>query len=83
MQHKVSVILLSFNQVKYIQEAIDSVFKQTYHNWELIISDNGSTDGTDEIIKFYKQHPKIKLSLNSSNEYITKRYNQALELCDG
>ena len=73
MQPKVSVILLSFNQVKYIQKAINSIFEQSYENWELIISDNGSTDGTQDICKKYKNSEKVKLQLFDSNEFITKR----------
>lgn len=83
MQPKVSVILLSFNQVKYIQKAINSIFEQSYENWELIISDNGSTDGTQDICKKYKNSEKVKLQLFDSNEFITKRYKQAINEATG
>jgi glycosyltransferase involved in cell wall biosynthesis len=42
----VSVIIPTFNREGYLREAIDSVFAQTYANWELIVADDGSTDGT-------------------------------------
>src|SRR6266487_2699709 len=42
----VSVIIPTFNREAYLREAIESVFAQTYSNWELIVADDGSTDGT-------------------------------------
>lgn len=47
----VSVLLPSYNHANYIEEAIISIANQTYKNIELIIIDDGSTDGSDEIIK--------------------------------
>ena len=47
---KVTVILTSFNHSKYLREAIDSVLFQTYNNYELIIWDDASTDGSWQII---------------------------------
>ncbi|MFG6095990.1 glycosyltransferase family 2 protein [Leptothoe sp. ISB3NOV94-8A] len=52
---KISVIMPSFNQVAYIDEAIRSVLSQDYPNKELIIIDGGSTDGSVEIIKKYSE----------------------------
>lgn len=46
----VSVIMPAYNASNYIQESINSVIAQTYSNWELIIVDDGSTDGTSSII---------------------------------
>ena len=47
---KITIIMPTYNQSKYIQEAIDSVLSQTFKNFELIIVDDGSTDETPKII---------------------------------
>ena len=50
---KVSVIMNCFNCSKYLEEAIDSVYAQTYKNWEIIFWDNASTDNSAEIARKY------------------------------
>jgi glycosyltransferase involved in cell wall biosynthesis len=49
----VSVIIIFLNGEKFIREAIGSVFTQTYENWELILVDDGSKDGSSEIARNY------------------------------
>jgi glycosyltransferase involved in cell wall biosynthesis len=54
----VSVIIPFLNTEEFIQEAIDSVFAQTYDNWELLLVDDGSTDtSTDIAVYWVTQHP--------------------------
>ncbi|MCS6821300.1 MAG: glycosyltransferase [Microscillaceae bacterium] len=53
---KISVIIVTYNAEKYLEQAILSVIGQNYPNLELIIIDGKSTDGTVEIIKKYEQH---------------------------
>ena len=48
-----SVILPTFKRVNKISRAIDSIINQTYQNWELIIIDNISNDGTKELVETY------------------------------
>jgi len=50
---KVSIIMNCFNGSKYLREAIDSVYAQTYKDWEIIFWDNASTDTSSEIAKSY------------------------------
>ena len=50
---RVSVIMNCLNCAKYLREAIDSVYAQTYTNWEIIFWDNASTDDSAEIAKSY------------------------------
>ena len=50
----VSVIMNCHNGDKYLEEAIKSVIKQTYKNWEIIFWDNNSTDKSAEIVNSFK-----------------------------
>lgn len=54
-QPLVSVIMNCLNCSKYVREAIDSVYAQTYKNWEIIFWDNASTDSSAEIAKSYDE----------------------------
>lgn len=57
----VSAIIIFLNGEKYIGEAIESIIAQTYTNWELLLVDDGSTDGSTEIAKSYAgTNSKIK-----------------------
>jgi len=49
----VSIIMNCRNSEKYLREAIDSIYSQTYKNWEIIFLDNASTDGSADIAKSY------------------------------
>jgi glycosyltransferase involved in cell wall biosynthesis len=55
----VSVIIIFLNAERFIREAIESVFAQTYSDWELLLVDDGSTDGSSAIAHEYaEQHPQ-------------------------
>jgi len=54
-QPLVSVIIDNYNYGKFLKQAIDSVFQQTYKNFELIVVDDGSTDNSPEVIESYGQ----------------------------
>ena len=51
---KISVILPVYNGSKYIKKSIESVLNQTFHDFELIIVNDGSCDNTSDIITFFK-----------------------------
>ena len=52
-KEKVSIITPNYNGSRFLNETIESVLKQTYTNWELIIVDDGSTDNSKEIVSSY------------------------------
>ncbi|MHA4742212.1 glycosyltransferase [Dyadobacter sp. MSC1_007] len=80
----VTVILTAYNQEKYIEETLTSVFFQTYPYIQLIVVDNASTDRTLDVIKRFKATaPAFQLIENSRNRGLCKAFNQALEIAQG
>lgn len=68
MENLISVIIPSYNRKDFICNAIDSVLKQDYEEKEIIIVDDGSTDGTEEIISnHYGQNKTIRFYKNEKN----------------
>ena len=58
---KISVIVPLYNKVNEVQRAIDSIFAQTVQDFELIVVDGGSTDGSLDVIKKYETDPRYHL----------------------
>lgn len=79
----VSIIMPAYNAEKYIEEAIQSVLKQTYTNWELIIVNDCSTDKTEQIIKEYQEDQRIKLYSLLKNKGVANARNVALKKAAG
>lgn len=80
---KVSIIMPSYNTAKYIDETINSVLKQTYTEWELIIVDDCSTDETDAIVSKYLTDERIKYLKNEVNSGAAITRNRALREATG
>lgn len=79
----VSVILPTFNRAGVVKRAIDSVLRQSYRNFELIISDDGSTDGTCDLIRNeYGDIPRLALIRNAHRGASSAR-NGALQQARG
>ena len=56
---KVSIIIVNWNGKEYLSDCLTSVFNQTYQNYEVILVDNGSTDGSVEFVR--ENYPNIKI----------------------
>ncbi len=80
-QPLVSIIMNCYNSDTYLKEAIDSVFAQTYQNWEIIFWDNQSTDKSAEIVKSYDD--RIKYFYASEHTGLGEGRNHALEKVNG
>lgn len=63
-----SVLIANYNNANYIEEAIYSVFKQTYSNWEIIIVDDASTDNSHKLYEKYKKDKRINIYYNPINK---------------
>ena len=83
MNDLVSIVMPSYNTGKYIAESIESVIKQTYKNWELLIVDDCSSDNTDEIVEPYLTDARIKYFKNKMNSGAAVSRNKALRESKG
>lgn len=85
-QIRVSVALATYNGIKYIKKQLDSIVGQTVKADQVVISDDGSEDGTYEFIKDYIARKKLgswEIFQNSHEHGITNNFINALEKCDG
>ncbi len=78
---KISVIMAVYNCEKTVEKAIDSILAQTYDNWVMIICDDGSTDGTMEILRRYERgYPgKFVIIQNEKNSKLPYSLNHCLQ----
>lgn len=84
MKELVSVIMPSYNSKDYISFSIESVLKQTYPNWELIIVDDCSTDGTpDMLAEWAKADERIHVINRKENGGAAMARNTALDYSSG
>ena len=79
---KVTVYIPSYNYGRFIDKAIQSVFKQTMTDWELIIIDDGSTDNTQEVLAKYNSHLKTRI-IEQDSKGLNVTNNVALRLANG
>jgi glycosyltransferase involved in cell wall biosynthesis len=62
-----SILIANYNNGKYLEDALQSIFKQTYENWEIVIVDDASTDESQKVYEIHKNNPKVKLYFNEQN----------------
>ncbi|MEG9328958.1 glycosyltransferase family 2 protein [Salinimicrobium catena] len=81
----VSIIIPVLNRAHTLPETLDSILLQTYHNWECIIIDDGSTDNSVNIIQDYTNADErfILVKSNSSNASAARARNKGLQLAKG
>src|SRR5438552_12366709 len=77
---RVSVIIPVFNGERYIRQTIESVLAQTYQDFELLVIDDGSTDGTAEAVKEYEKNLRY---VRQGNGGASKARNQGIRLSQG
>ena len=80
----ISIVMATFNGEKFLREQIDSILNQTYRNFELIIGDDCSNDGTLSILKDYAQKDdRIRIVENKVNLGFKKNFENLLSLAKG
>ncbi|MFW7420205.1 glycosyltransferase family 2 protein [Vagococcus fluvialis] len=76
----VSIIMPTFNSIEFVEETIISILNQTYENWELLICDDMSTDGTVEFIEnSFKSENRIKIYSTKKNSGAAVARNISLD----
>ena len=78
----VSIIIPTFNREKELKRSVNSVFNQTYTNWEICIVDNFSSDNTVQIINNYEDQ-RIKLYMIENNGIIAASRNLGIKNANG
>lgn len=81
-QPKVSIVMPVYNALPYLDEAVRSIFAQTYTNWELIIVDDASTDGSWEFVAKISD-PRVRTFRNDRNMRNSYTLNRAIALATG
>ncbi|MBB4522297.1 glycosyltransferase family 2 protein [Rhizobium leguminosarum] len=77
----ISVIIPTYNRSSFIGEAIDSVLRQTFGDFELIVIDDGSTDGTGEIVRGFEDNRLLFIQQKNAGRSAAR--NRAIEIARG
>ncbi len=80
---KISVVVPAYNQGAFLAETLDSVWAQTYENWECIIVNDGSTDNTEDIALAYCKKDKRFVYVKKENGGLSSARNAGLEVAKG
>ncbi|MCR4829134.1 MAG: glycosyltransferase [Bacteroidales bacterium] len=78
-----SVLIANYNNGHHLQDAIDSVFAQTYTDWEIVIVDDGSIDASRKIYEKYSDDNRIHIYYNEQNRGCTYTKWRLIEECHG
>lgn len=79
----VSITICAYNAEKYIPQTLESVFQQTYKNIEILVVDDGSTDGTPEILESAMVHDGRLKVFHEKHEGLAASRNKAFEYASG
>lgn len=83
MKQLISVIVPFYNAKEYLKECIESVLKQTYDNWELILINDGSTDNSIEICEEFAKENKNIYLYSKKNTGVSETRNIGIEKASG
>ncbi|CAM0124775.1 putative glycosyltransferase [Stenotrophomonas maltophilia] len=61
MNPRVSVVVPAYRNVEYLAQTLDSILAQDYDDFELVVADHSSNDGSDELLARYADHPKVRV----------------------
>lgn len=79
----VSVAVATYNGERYLPQQLDSIYRQTYRNIEVVVTDDCSQDKTVEILERYRKKYGLKYFVNDENLGYAKNFERAASLCSG
>lgn len=79
----ISVLIPTYNHGEFLGQAIESALAQQFHSFEVIVSDNCSTDNTQAVVARYQNDPRLRYSRNDSNLGMVGNMQKLLELAQG
>ena len=77
---KIAIVILNWNGLHYLQQFLPSVLASTYKNYEVIVADNASSDGSVSFLK--ENYPQVRIILLKQNFGFAKGYNETLKQVD-
>lgn len=83
MTARVSVVVPSYNNVSFIEATMDSILAQTYQEFELVVADHSSTDGTWELLQRYRADPRLRLLRTESGGGASRNWERVTEAARG
>ena len=77
----ISILIVNYNGLNLLEECLDSLLAQSFSEFEIVLVDNGSKDGSAEFIE--KQYPKVKLVRSRDNKGFAGGNNLGVPHCQG
>ncbi|MCM1441390.1 MAG: glycosyltransferase, partial [Roseburia sp.] len=81
-ERKVSIVVPVYNCEPYLEKCIHSILEQTYENIELVLIDDGASDGSGEICDAYRDHDRVRI-YHKENEGVSRARNDGILQASG
>jgi GT2 family glycosyltransferase len=81
IKNKISIIIVTWNGLRHLQKCLPSIVASTYQNFEIVLVDNASSDGSIEFVE--KKYPNVKIVRNQTNLGFAEANNIGFENSDG
>lgn len=82
-QPLVSVALATYNGAPYLRQQLDSIYRQSWRNLEVVATDDASTDGTAAILEDYARRRGLRFEVNPRRLGLVRNFERAISLCRG
>ena len=79
----ISIPIITYNGERFLRRQLDSIYRQTYRNIEVVACDDGSTDATPGILEEYRSSHGLRYIINPSNLGYLRNFEKAVSLCGG